>query len=903
MIEQARVRNLAGLFDDLFNDLRPWLQSRKASASAVTTQGAGIHDRRVSTVCNPKGIVGAQLSILARERGLTIWRKCDLHRHTAPDDGEGTDWNAEGFVEWCLEDSLDVVAVTDHNDVSRVAEVIDTAQGTALSVIPGIEVSTDKGHVVILAPDPGHFSELQDFITRIGAVANSSQSLTEVIGAWRNDVGATSGRPFRDTLVTIGAHSDSPGSMLGPSQTGTPDAQVAVAAQLDAIEVTTLTTRDEWLTSTGVKQTGVRTNVVQSSDAHFPQAHSGRATWLYLEELDAQSIRQALATPESAVMFSAPDSTTPTWIKSVEISDGNFDGLKLTFSPRCNAIIGPPSSGKSFILDCLRFAFASTCGVEAVRAHSHARLSAQLGEGAVVTVVVSANGADHEIVRAWGGADTAPSPFTPAIFSQNELQARAMDKVLSMDLLDLHCPESGALRGELEQLELNITQEIEALSGPCQEAQDLSSQLENAVDGLSATIGALEALTGTEDAAKIANDIGRVQAWRTAAVESVEAWRAGLTLPGQPNFPSLPVRDGSVDLSAAIPRGKLKDAAERLVSDVESARDRMRDRTIEAIRESAEALDTIIRENPWTAPADGIDDPEKQAARIRTLRTRQTALLGVQDQLKTLEADIESHVNRAITFVRRASEAVAELRAARKKAATEVNKSMGTFAARILPEADTSEVGDLFRSLAQGSGFRNDRISEVWSGIDRERLIRSIANHLRHARGGGDEEGDLSAIVAVAVQRGRLPELAKACVLRPADQLDLMELSTSPPRSFGDQTEGMHALAIKEISFASSGLPAISDQPEDAVPTQKVFEQMVPALRQQRANRQFILVSHDANIVVAADVERVFVLNPMSPTTPTVGTLFDEEIRLAALDLLEGGEVAFERRSQHYARR
>ena len=67
----------------------------------------------------------------------------------------------------------------------------------------------------------------------------------------------------------------------------------------------------------------------------------------------------------------------------------------------------------------------------------------------------------------------------------------------------------------------------------------------------------------------------------------------------------------------------------------------------------------------------------------------------------------------------------------------------------------------------------------------------------------------------------------------------------------------MHALAIKEISFASSRLPAISDQPEDAVPTQKVFEQMVPALRQQRANRQFILVSHDANIVVAADVERV----------------------------------------------
>jgi hypothetical protein len=87
------------------------------------------------------------------------------------------------------------------------------------------------------------------------------------------------------------------------------------------------------------------------------------------------------------------------------------------------------------------------------------------------------------------------------------------------------------------------------------------------------------------------------------------------------------------------------------------------------------------------------------------------------------------------------------------------------------------------------------------------------------------------------------------------------------------------------------------------VPTQKVFEQMVPAIRQQRAQRQFIFASHDANIVVAADVERVVVLDPASPHQPTIGTLFDETIRLAALDLLEGGRAAFDRRQQHYARR
>jgi hypothetical protein len=108
----------------------------------------------------------------------------------------------------------------------------------------------------------------------------------------------------------------------------------------------------------------------------------------------------------------------------------------------------------------------------------------------------------------------------------------------------------------------------------------------------------------------------------------------------------------------------------------------------------------------------------------------------------------------------------------------------------------------------------------------------------------------------------------------------------------------MRALAIKEISFAASAHPVISDQPEDAVPPQAVFDKLVPTLRKQRADRQFILASHDANIVVAGDVERIWVLDPTA--SPTAGMLSDEPVRSAALELLEGGRQAFELRSRRY---
>jgi hypothetical protein len=91
----------------------------------------------------------------------------------------------------------------------------------------------------------------------------------------------------------------------------------------------------------------------------------------------------------------------------------------------------------------------------------------------------------------------------------------------------------------------------------------------------------------------------------------------------------------------------------------------------------------------------------------------------------------------------------------------------------------------------------------------------------------------------------------------------------------------------------------VTDQPEDAVPTASVFENLVPTLRMQRATRQFIIASHDANIVVAGDVERVLVLSGATGEA-RVGTLFDGEIRDSSLLHLEGGEKAFRVRQRRY---
>ena len=77
---------------------------------------------------------------------------------------------------------------------------------------------------------------------------------------------------------------------------------------------------------------------------------------------------------------------------------------------------------------------------------------------------------------------------------------------------------------------------------------------------------------------------------------------------------------------------------------------------------------------------------------------------------------------------------------------------------------------------------------------------------------------------------------------------------------------------------------------------------LVPTLREQRADRQFIVISHDANIVVASDMEQITVLDATPDGSPYTGGLFDEVVRDAALEHLEGGREAFALRASLYDR-
>ena len=77
-----------------------------------------------------------------------MWRLCDLHNHTTPNEQCSRAWDPEAFVRSCTEAGLDVVAVTDHDHCNHLPDALNAAGGSDLVVVPGIEVSTDHGHIL-----------------------------------------------------------------------------------------------------------------------------------------------------------------------------------------------------------------------------------------------------------------------------------------------------------------------------------------------------------------------------------------------------------------------------------------------------------------------------------------------------------------------------------------------------------------------------------------------------------------------------------------------------------------------------------------------------------------------------------------------------------------------------------
>ena len=143
-----------------------------------------------------------------------------------------------------------------------------------------------------------------------------------------------------------------------------------------------------------------------------------------------------------------------------------------------------------------------------------------------------------------------------------------------------------------------------------------------------------------------------------------------------------------------------------------------------------------------------------------------------------------------------------------------------------------------------------------------------------------------------------------------------------------EMSPGKKALVLLKllISLAESKSPILIDQPEDDLDNKSISDDLITFIKKKKIERQIIVVTHNANVVVSGDAEQVIVANQEGNTTPNnifrfeyrTGSIEDDlpvydnsrtiihgilnaqGIQQHICDILEGGEKAFAKRKNKY---
>jgi hypothetical protein len=118
--------------------------------------------------------------------------------------------------------------------------------------------------------------------------------------------------------------------------------------------------------------------------------------------------------------------------------------------------------------------------------------------------------------------------------------------------------------------------------------------------------------------------------------------------------------------------------------------------------------------------------------------------------------------------------------------------------------------------------------------------------------------------------------------------------------SIENLAHGQRCTAILVILLADGDTPVLVDQPEDALHAPWIEAYLVDRLRSLRGSRQYVFATRSPGIVVSGDAEQIITMCATAGKgeVEACGSLERHDLNRLALHHLEGGPVAFNRRTR-----
>lgn len=692
----------------------------------------------------------------------------------------------------------------------------------------------------------------------------------------------------------------------------------------------------------------------------YPGSHF---TWVKMGSPSIEGLRLALLDGSLSVRRSDqetgnPNEHAPLVLESIEISQARYLGRSELFAiglnPWLNAIIGGRGTGKSTVVEFLRIALRQENELpEALklefekygRVYPAREDGGLLTDNAAIRVIYRKNGSrfriqwnpaadlepiEQEVDGEWRRAEgDIRQRFPVRIYSQKQIFQLAKTPLALLRVID-EAPEvdrhSWAERWKEEEgrfLSLRAkAREIEA--GLAEE-----TRLRGELDDVKRKLSIFEQ-------AGHANVLKTFQK-RSRQKREVEAWEEGWTGAGeQLRKVAAEIVPDLLDETTFDPDSAVDTELHEYAAKVHNRLDEIR----KAVETHALKADAVLAE--WRKNRDGsswkqsIDAAAQAYQELRENLAREGAgdpaaygefvqrRQAIEQRLKELnerKKQVEELKKQAEKSLQQLVEIRRELTESRRRFLNNVLSKNRYVRIQVVPYGTRETVESEFRRLLQreDGSFEKDIGSPGGEGLlgklyrnsnGTEEIEQNLANIKDKVRKIASNQYDSGTVAdhRFTTHIGKLPPEAidRLDLWFPEDSIDVQYSTTSDGRHFRSIQEGspgQKTAALLAFLLSYGEQPLILDQPEDDLDNHLIYNLIVMQLREIKCDRQVVVVTHNANIVVNGDAELVVALAARGGETQKEceGSLQESLVRQTICTVMEGGSKAFEQRYRRIA--
>jgi chromosome segregation protein len=635
-------------------------------------------------------------------------------------------------------------------------------------------------------------------------------------------------------------------------------------------------------------------------------------TWIKTGSASFEAVEYALIAHEDRVRSEEKKAVGHSYIESISYEGGVLNGKKILFSPELNTFIGIRGSGKSSVLETLRYVLNIQAGTDIVEKEYKTKLvSYVLGSGGKATVhAVDKFGQQYDVSRIYQdtpnvyvndqlqqGISINETILTnPLYFGQKELAASsdAFGPELIEKLIGNKLTET---RLQIEKQKQKIRDTVFSIAKDADIDEQIAEN-KKALEDAEFNLKKFSAAgIGERLQKQIDFDTDDRQMNKTTA--SIKTLRDELQISIQHAQSEVSETSGYT----SVQNKELFDEINRIVNDVENSISLM-NKQCDAISTALELL--LLKQQAFVQKKKNAEDSFAEIRRSleKEVHDSGAVLLNIEDfpKLKNKIALTKS-VIAALELQRKNVDAKHTELLAQLDVLNELHRSEFNKIKQELSVINADETGitidsgfkenknafiEYMKSIFRGTGLRESQYEKVCGSFP------DFAAMYKDWETAKKIIGTNSELFAGTFEAN----LADLLIYRVPDKIMIKYQGIELQRhSLGQRAS---ALILFILSRKESSV-IIIDQPEDDLDNQTIYKDVIKLLKKVKPYMQCIVATHNANFPVLGDAEQIHACSfQKDAVTILSGSIDSGEMQRQVISVMEGGNEAFERRREIY---